>query len=112
MLLGVKMGLDARVLREVVGACTGSCWSVGWNNPVKGAGGFRGEGEEGMGPPCEREYEGGFATALMLKVCFPFPSFSFLFPFFCTIFCHVYCSRITFLTFLWILTRFQLTLYT
>ena len=48
--------------------CTGASWSVGVNNPVRGAVPVqrRGEGES-LGPPCERGYEGGFATALMLK---------------------------------------------
>ncbi|KAL1758251.1 6-phosphogluconate dehydrogenase [Schizophyllum commune] len=60
MLLGQKLGLDPAVLAAVIGSSTGSCWSVNVNNPVPGA-------LPDMAPPCERNYEGGFATALMLK---------------------------------------------
>lgn len=67
MLLGVRMGLDAGKLREVVMECTGASWSVGKNNPVRGAI-ARTTTESAGPPPCERDYEGGFATALMLKV--------------------------------------------
>ncbi|KAL1746970.1 NAD binding domain of 6-phosphogluconate dehydrogenase-domain-containing protein [Schizophyllum fasciatum] len=60
MLLGQKLGLDPAVLAAVIGSSTGSCWSVNVNNPVPGA-------LVDKAPPCERGYEGGFATALMLK---------------------------------------------
>ncbi|KAI5835633.1 hypothetical protein K523DRAFT_318954 [Schizophyllum commune Tattone D] len=60
MLLGQKLGLDPAVLAAVIGSSTGSCWSVNVNNPVPGA-------LPDKAPPCERKYEGGFATALMLK---------------------------------------------
>ncbi|KAI5900156.1 uncharacterized protein SCHCODRAFT_02607155 [Schizophyllum commune H4-8] len=60
MLLGQKLGLDPAVLAAVIGSSTGSCWSVNVNNPVPGA-------LPDKAPPCERAYEGGFATALMLK---------------------------------------------
>ncbi|KAL1722625.1 6-phosphogluconate dehydrogenase [Schizophyllum commune] len=60
MLLGQKLGLDPAVLAAVIGSSTGSCWSVNVNNPVPGA-------LPDKPPPCERNYEGGFATALMLK---------------------------------------------
>lgn len=60
MLLGQKLGLDPAVLTSVIGSSTGSCWSVNVNNPVPGA-------LVDKAPPCERDYEGGFATALMLK---------------------------------------------
>ena len=40
---------------------TGRCWASEVNNPVPGA------LPQGS-PPCERGYEGGFSTALMLKV--------------------------------------------
>ena len=62
MLLGQKLGLDPKVLASVVNSSTGSCWSSSVNNPVPGA-------FADKSPPCERDYEGGFATSLMLKVC-------------------------------------------
>lgn len=64
MLLAQRLGLDPRKVADVVNSSTGACWSSRVNNPVPGA-----IGEEGKGAaPCERDYEGGFATALMLKV--------------------------------------------
>ncbi|KAH9946248.1 3-hydroxyisobutyrate dehydrogenase [Epithele typhae] len=60
MLLGQKLGLDPKVLAGVVNSSTGACWSSSVNNPVPGA-------LPGKSPPCERDYEGGFATTLMLK---------------------------------------------
>ncbi|KAH8829596.1 NAD binding domain of 6-phosphogluconate dehydrogenase-domain-containing protein [Flagelloscypha sp. PMI_526] len=60
MLLGEKLGLDPAVLASVVGSSTGSCWSMTTNNPVPHA-------LADKSPPCERDYEGGFAMALMLK---------------------------------------------
>lgn len=61
MLLGTKLGLDPAILSSVVSSSTGNCWSISVNNPVPHA-------LPEKSPPCEREYEGGFATALMLKV--------------------------------------------
>jgi len=61
MLLGDKLGLDPAVLASVVGSSTGNCWSVSTNNPVPNS-------LPGKSPPCERDYQGGFATSLMLKV--------------------------------------------
>ena len=61
MLLGQRMGLDPAVLAGVINSSTGACWSSSVNNPVPGA-------LPEKSPPCERDYEGGFATALMLKV--------------------------------------------
>lgn len=61
MLLGQKLGLDPAVLAGVINSSTGSCWSSSVNNPVPSA-------LPDKSPPCERDYEGGFATALMLKV--------------------------------------------
>ncbi|EIW85379.1 3-hydroxyisobutyrate dehydrogenase [Coniophora puteana RWD-64-598 SS2] len=62
MLLGERLGLDAGVLAGVINSSTGACWSCHTNNPVPGA-----LKEKAIEPPCERDYEGGFATALMLK---------------------------------------------
>ncbi|RPD65982.1 3-hydroxyisobutyrate dehydrogenase [Lentinus tigrinus ALCF2SS1-7] len=60
MLLGQKLGLDPKVLASVINSSTGACWSSSVNNPVPGA-------LTDKSPPCERDYEGGFATRLMLK---------------------------------------------
>ncbi|KAK2467065.1 hypothetical protein APHAL10511_001323 [Amanita phalloides] len=60
MLLGQKIGLDPGILASVINSSTGACWASSVNNPVPGA-------LAGKSPPCDRGYEGGFATALMLK---------------------------------------------
>ncbi|KAF8580695.1 hypothetical protein K439DRAFT_1636847 [Ramaria rubella] len=60
MLLGQKLGLDPAVLAGVINSSTGGCWASSVNNPVPGS-------LPGKSPPCERNYEGGFQTALMLK---------------------------------------------
>ncbi|KZV67981.1 3-hydroxyisobutyrate dehydrogenase [Peniophora sp. CONT] len=60
MLLGERLGLEPRVLAEVINNSTGRCWASEVNNPVAGA-------LVDKAPPCERDYEGGFATLLMLK---------------------------------------------
>ncbi|OCH95574.1 3-hydroxyisobutyrate dehydrogenase [Obba rivulosa] len=60
MLLGQKLGLDPQVLAAVINSSTGACWACSVNNPVPGA-------VPEKSPPCERDYEGGFATTLMLK---------------------------------------------
>lgn len=61
MLLGQKLDLDPAMLASVINSSTGGCWSSSVNNPVPSA-------LPDKSPPCERDYEGGFATALMLKV--------------------------------------------
>ncbi|TFL07408.1 3-hydroxyisobutyrate dehydrogenase [Pterulicium gracile] len=60
MLLGQNLQLDPAILASVISTSTGASWSMSVNNPVPGA-------LPGNSPPCEREYEGGFASALMLK---------------------------------------------
>ncbi|KAI0306759.1 NAD binding domain of 6-phosphogluconate dehydrogenase-domain-containing protein [Multifurca ochricompacta] len=60
MLLGQRLGLDPAVLASVINSSTGACWSSSVNNPVPGA-------LSESSPPCERNFEGGFATALMIK---------------------------------------------
>ncbi|KAI0797841.1 3-hydroxyisobutyrate dehydrogenase [Abortiporus biennis] len=60
MLLGQKLGLDPAVLAGVINVSTGACWASSVNNPIPGA-------LPDKEPPCTRDYEGGFATALMLK---------------------------------------------
>jgi len=61
MLLGQRLGLDPTVLASVINSSTGACWSSTINNPVPGA-------LPETSPPCERGFEGGFATLLMIKV--------------------------------------------
>lgn len=61
MLLGQKLGLDPAVLAGVINSSTGACWASSVNNPVPGA-------LPDKEPPCINNYEGGFATSLMLKV--------------------------------------------
>lgn len=61
MLLGRKLGLDPAVLAGVINSSTGSCWASSVNNPVPSS-------LPDKTPPCEKDYEGGFATALMMKV--------------------------------------------
>ncbi|KAG6379147.1 3-hydroxyisobutyrate dehydrogenase [Boletus reticuloceps] len=60
MLLGRNLGLDSAVLAGVINSSTGSCWASSVNNPVPAS-------LSDKTPPCEKDYEGGFATALMLK---------------------------------------------
>ncbi|KAJ6606556.1 3-hydroxyisobutyrate dehydrogenase [Mycena vulgaris] len=60
MILGQKLGLDAAILSSVIGSSTGNCWSISVNNPVQSA-------LPDKSPPCERDYEGGFASVLMEK---------------------------------------------
>jgi len=60
MLLGQRLGLDPAVLAGVINNSTGACWSSRINNPVPGA-------LPDKLAPCERDFEGGFATALMIK---------------------------------------------
>lgn len=62
MLLGQKLGLDPAILAAVINSSTGGCWASSVNNPVPGA-------LPDKSPPCVRDYQGGFVTALMLKVC-------------------------------------------
>ncbi|TCD65419.1 hypothetical protein EIP91_002718 [Steccherinum ochraceum] len=59
MLLGQKLGLEPAVLAGVINSSTGACWASSVNNPVPGA--------IPTEPPCTRNYDGGFATSLMLK---------------------------------------------
>ena len=56
--LGKKLGLDLDKLFEVISTSTGSCWAINHYCPIKGI---------GPNSPADRDYEGGFATALMYK---------------------------------------------
>ena len=56
--LGKKLGLDLNKLFDVISTSTGSCWAVNSYCPIKGI---------GPNSPADKDYEGGFATALMYK---------------------------------------------
>jgi len=58
MNLGIRMGLDAKQLAAIINTSSGRCWSSDTYNPVPGV-------IDGI-PSC-RNYEGGFASALMAK---------------------------------------------
>ncbi|KAF4309695.1 hypothetical protein GTA08_BOTSDO01879 [Botryosphaeria dothidea] len=57
--IGVKMGLDPKVLTDVINASGGQCWVTSRSNPVPGV-------QEGV--PSSRGYEGGFRIELCRKV--------------------------------------------
>jgi len=58
MNLGVKLGLDAKLLASIFNTSTGRCWSNEVYNPMPGV---------VENSPASRNYEGGFGTALMTK---------------------------------------------
>jgi 3-hydroxyisobutyrate dehydrogenase len=58
MNLGIKWGLDPKVLGNLINVSTGKCWPSEINNPVKGV---------VDGAPAERDYSGGFGLSLMKK---------------------------------------------
>lgn len=58
MNMGIKWGLDGKVLAELINNATGKCWPSESNNPVPGVLEVA---------PANRDYEGGFGTALMSK---------------------------------------------
>ncbi|KAF6834558.1 3-hydroxyisobutyrate dehydrogenase [Colletotrichum plurivorum] len=58
MNLGVKWGLDPKVLAGVINVSTGKCWPSEVNNPVRGV---------VEGSPAGRDYKGGFGIGLMRK---------------------------------------------
>ncbi len=58
MNLGIKAGLDAKVLANVINVSTGKCWPSEVNNPVAGV---------VEGAPAGRDYSGGFGISLMKK---------------------------------------------
>ena len=59
MHLGIRLGVDAKVLAQVINSSSGRSWSSDTYNPCPGV--------EMMGVPSTRNYEGGFACDLMLK---------------------------------------------
>jgi 3-hydroxyisobutyrate dehydrogenase len=58
MVLGEKLGIDPKVLCDILSVSTGNCWAVSACNP-----------RPGILPdsPASKNYEGGFQTALMRK---------------------------------------------
>jgi len=58
MNMGINLGLDPKLLAEILSSSTGRCWSVDTYNPVPGI--FN-------GIPSSNNYDGGFGSALMLK---------------------------------------------
>jgi len=56
--LGEKLGLEPQKLFEIMSAASGQCWSLTSYCPVPGP---------VPAAPSNRDYKGGFATALMLK---------------------------------------------
>jgi 3-hydroxyisobutyrate dehydrogenase len=58
MNLGMKWGLDPKVLGNLINISTGRCWPSEINNPVAGV---------VEGAPASRDYAGGFGLSLMKK---------------------------------------------
>ncbi|TVY78326.1 putative 3-hydroxyisobutyrate dehydrogenase [Lachnellula suecica] len=58
MNLGIKWGLDAKTLGNLINISTGKCWPSEINNPVQGV---------VEGAPASRDYSGGFGLSLMKK---------------------------------------------
>jgi 3-hydroxyisobutyrate dehydrogenase len=58
MSLGTALGIDGKVLADIINSSSGRCWSSDTYNPVPGI---------LPNVPAAREYQGGFATRLMLK---------------------------------------------
>lgn len=56
--LAQKLGLDPQVFFDIASRASGQCWSMTSYCPVAGV---------GPETPADRDYEGGFAAALMLK---------------------------------------------
>ena len=53
-----KLGLDPQTFFDIASKASGQCWSMTTYCPVPGV---------GPETPADRDYEGGFAAALMLK---------------------------------------------
>ncbi|MDB5693767.1 MAG: mmsB [Alphaproteobacteria bacterium] len=58
MVLAQKLGLDPQTFFDIASRASGQCWSLTSYCPVPGV---------GPATPADRDYEGGFAAALMLK---------------------------------------------
>ena len=58
MALGAKLGIDPKALAGVINSSSGRCWSSEVCNPWP---------DISENAPASRDYQGGFATQLMLK---------------------------------------------
>uniref|UniRef100_UPI00358E76AE 3-hydroxyisobutyrate dehydrogenase, mitochondrial-like isoform X1 n=1 Tax=Myxine glutinosa TaxID=7769 RepID=UPI00358E76AE len=58
MNLGIRLGLDPKLLAQVLNTSSGRCWSSDTYNPVPGV---------MQGVPSDNNYQGGFVTSLMAK---------------------------------------------
>lgn len=58
LVLGKRLGLDPNCLSQVINSSSGRCWSSDSYNPVPGV---------TPDSPANRDYEGGFAVALIAK---------------------------------------------
>ena len=58
MNLGKKLGMDPKILAGIINTSSGRCWSSETYNPCPGV---------VPTAPANRDYEGGFGTALMTK---------------------------------------------
>jgi 3-hydroxyisobutyrate dehydrogenase len=58
MNLGVSLGMDPKLLAQVINSSSGRCWTSEVYNPVPGV---------TPSSPANRDYQGGFAVSLMLK---------------------------------------------
>ncbi|KAJ3357320.1 hypothetical protein GGF32_001114 [Allomyces javanicus] len=58
MNLGIKMGMDPKLLAQIINTSSGRCWSTDTYNPVPGV---------MANVPSSRDFEGGFAVPLMQK---------------------------------------------
>lgn len=73
MNLGEGLGVDPIVLAQVMNVSTAACWSSKVNNPHPAVATAvmkaipATDGEEVVGPPASRGYQGGFGAKLMLK---------------------------------------------
>jgi 3-hydroxyisobutyrate dehydrogenase len=58
LVMAQKLGLDPQTFFDIASKASGQCWSLTTYCPLPGV---------GPQTPADRDYEGGFATALMLK---------------------------------------------
>lgn len=58
LVFNCSLGLDPKLLKDILSSATGRCWSVDTYNPVPGV-------MENV--PSSNDYKGGFGTALMVK---------------------------------------------
>jgi 3-hydroxyisobutyrate dehydrogenase len=66
--LGERLGVDPTILTQAMNVSTASCWSSKVNNPhPEVAATMALQSNTGEGPPASRNYDGGFATNLMMK---------------------------------------------